>query len=180
VSACVAMVLAQASSPAGWSASPLLAVFLVAVGLAFVVVEIFPPPTFGVFLLCAMVAFGVGIWIAFNVGAAFGAGVVVAVALGLPIVAVLALKALKYTRMGKRLIPEPPKLRDVSGTGAVAALKDLDGRKGRTMSMCRPSGTAQFDGERYDVVSEGLTILQDRPVKVVRVEGNRVIVRETE
>jgi membrane-bound serine protease (ClpP class) len=46
--------------------------------------------------------------------------------------------------------------------------------------MCRPSGTAQFDGERYDVVSEGLTILQDRPVKVVRVEGNRVIVRETE
>jgi len=176
----MAVILAQATSPAGWNSSPLLAVFLIAIGLAFVVIEIFPPPTFGVFLLCALVAFGIGIWIAFNVGIMFGAGVVVAVALGLPVVVGLSLKAIKNTRFGKRLIPEPPKLKDVAGTGAVASLKDLVGRTGRTMSMCRPAGTAEFDGERYDVVSEGLTILIDRPVKVLRVEGNRVIVRETE
>jgi membrane-bound serine protease (ClpP class) len=176
----MALVLAQASSPATWSYSPFLAVFLVAIGLAFVVIEIFPPPTFGVFLLCALGAFAGGIWIAFNVSTTFGAALVVAVVLGLPLVAVLTLKVLKHTRMGKRLIPDAPKLKDVSGTGAVAALKELQGRKGRTMSMCRPSGTANFDGERYDVVAEGLTILDNRPVKVVRVEGNRVIVRETE
>ena len=48
------------------------------------------------------------------------------------------------------------------------------------MSMCRPAGTAEFDGERYDVVAEGLAIAAGRAVKVVDVEGNRIVVRETE
>ncbi len=153
---------------------------LVILGLAFVVAEIVPPPTFGVLFVCSVASFLGGIWIAFNVGTAFGLSLILAVVVGVPLVAVLTFKVLPRTRMGKRMIPEGPRPEDVAGTGADPELKKLLGKSGRTLSMCRPSGTAEFDGESYNVVTKGLPILPDRPVRVVAVEGNRVVVRESE
>ena len=42
----------------------------------------------------------------------------------------------------------------------------------------RPAGTIIIDDERVDAVSEGGYIPVDTPVKVVKVEGTRVIVRK--
>ena len=51
------------------------------------------------------------------------------------------------------------------------------GQAGRAMSILRPAGRARF-GDRYlDVVSEGQFIEPGVPIEVLRVEGNRVIVR---
>ncbi|WP_246206747.1 NfeD family protein [Virgibacillus ihumii] len=55
---------------------------------------------------------------------------------------------------------------------------ELIGLQGRTATPLRPSGTAVFDDERIDVVTEGSFIAQNRPVKVLKVEGVRVVVRE--
>ncbi|MFD2751285.1 nodulation protein NfeD [Virgibacillus siamensis] len=55
---------------------------------------------------------------------------------------------------------------------------ELIGLRGRTATPLRPSGTAVFDDERIDVVTEGSFIAQNQPVKVVKVEGVRVVVRE--
>ena len=41
----------------------------------------------------------------------------------------------------------------------------------------RPAGIAHIDGERVDVVSEGEFVEPDAPIEVIRVEGNRVVVR---
>ncbi len=55
---------------------------------------------------------------------------------------------------------------------------ELIGLEGETITPLRPSGTALMDGERIDVISEGNFIEKDRKVKVVKVEGVRVVVRE--
>ncbi|WP_164670336.1 NfeD family protein [Virgibacillus doumboii] len=55
---------------------------------------------------------------------------------------------------------------------------ELIGLEGKTLTPLRPSGTAELDGERLDVISEGGFILANEQVKVVKVEGARIVVRE--
>jgi membrane-bound serine protease (ClpP class) len=55
---------------------------------------------------------------------------------------------------------------------------ELLNRVGRAHTKLRPSGTAVIVGRRVDVVTEGNFIDQGRPIKVVALEGMRVVVRE--
>ena len=55
---------------------------------------------------------------------------------------------------------------------------DLLGVEGKAFTDLRPSGTALINDERVDVVSEGSFISKGTKVKVVKVEGSRVVVRE--
>ncbi len=54
---------------------------------------------------------------------------------------------------------------------------DLVGSRGTAITDLRPSGTALFDDERIDVLSESEWIPKGTPVKVISTEGNRRIVR---
>ena len=56
---------------------------------------------------------------------------------------------------------------------------ELIGKEGVTMTVLRPSGFAEIDGERVDVVSEGGMIEAQCPIKVIEVEGNRIVVAES-
>ncbi|MFS0839628.1 NfeD family protein [Paenibacillus sp. 1P03SA] len=56
----------------------------------------------------------------------------------------------------------------------------LVGQTGTSLTPLRPSGTAQFGEDRVDVVTEGGFIPAGRLVKVVLVEGSRVVVHEEE
>jgi membrane-bound serine protease (ClpP class) len=51
-------------------------------------------------------------------------------------------------------------------------------KTGVTVTALRPSGTAIIDEKRVDVISEGGFIPADTNVKVVDVQGNKIIVRE--
>jgi membrane-bound ClpP family serine protease len=55
---------------------------------------------------------------------------------------------------------------------------DLLGSEGIALTILRPAGTAIFNGERVDVVSEGGFIDQNAKIKVLKVEGARIVVRE--
>lgn len=57
---------------------------------------------------------------------------------------------------------------------------ELIGTKGITVTQLRPAGTALFNNERLDVVSEGTFIEKEEAVRVVKVEGMRVVVRREE
>lgn len=48
---------------------------------------------------------------------------------------------------------------------------------GHALTTLRPSGTAVINGKRVDVVTEGAFIQPNQPVKVVAIEGLRVVVR---
>ena len=73
-------------------------------------------------------------------------------------------------------------LRDATDTesGYVSSANRLEliGRTARTVTPLRPSGTAELDGEYLDVVSEGRFIGRDQKVKITKVEGSRIVVRE--
>lgn len=51
-------------------------------------------------------------------------------------------------------------------------------QEGLTRTPLRPSGKARFEGIEYDVVAEGSFIPQGKMVRVILVQGNRIVVRE--
>lgn len=55
--------------------------------------------------------------------------------------------------------------------------KAFEGREGVTVTTLRPIGVAEFDGVRLNVVTEGEFIDRGATVRVIRVEGGRIIVR---
>ncbi|RXT14830.1 nodulation protein NfeD [Ammoniphilus sp. CFH 90114] len=56
--------------------------------------------------------------------------------------------------------------------------KQFLNKEGVAVTTLRPSGTAEINGEIIDVVSEGGFIEKGKTIKVIRVEGTRVVVRE--
>ncbi|MHC8517095.1 NfeD family protein [Sporosarcina sp. ITBMC105] len=56
---------------------------------------------------------------------------------------------------------------------------ELLGKQGLAITPLRPSGTIELDGERIDVVSQGSYIDRGKHVTIVRVEGSRIVVRES-
>jgi membrane-bound serine protease (ClpP class) len=56
-------------------------------------------------------------------------------------------------------------------------LDHLLGKEGVTITPLRPSGIVEVEQSRYDVVSEGSFVAAGVRVKVIRVEGSRVVVR---
>lgn len=54
------------------------------------------------------------------------------------------------------------------------------GKKGLCITTLRPAGTAAFEGERIDVLTEGEFIQAGTPVEVTRTEGMRVFVKKAE
>ena len=52
------------------------------------------------------------------------------------------------------------------------------GRVGQTHTALRPAGIAEFDGVKLNVVSDGDFVNTQRYVRVERVEGSRILVRE--
>jgi membrane-bound serine protease (ClpP class) len=56
----------------------------------------------------------------------------------------------------------------------------LVGAEGLSHTPLRPSGIAQVDGKRVDVVTRGEMIAQNTRIRVVSVNGNRVVVEAVE
>ncbi|MEM9443916.1 MAG: NfeD family protein [Verrucomicrobiota bacterium] len=76
------------------------------------------------------------------------------------------------TSFGKKFIlPNQPK------TASPNKTEILEGLTGITLTPLHPSGMAQINGKRCDVITEGSLIDKDIDVKVIKVEGSRIIVR---
>lgn len=68
-----------------------------------------------------------------------------------------------------------------SKDGYVAPSPELSlfaGKEGIALTPLRPAGSAEVEGQRLDVVTEGEFIRPGVRVRVLKVEGTRVIVRE--
>ena len=55
-------------------------------------------------------------------------------------------------------------------------MKVFIGKVGKSISPLRPAGTCDFDGVRLDVVTEGDFIDKGKTVKIIKVEGRRIVV----
>ena len=58
------------------------------------------------------------------------------------------------------------------------AWRNLTGKTGKAATDLRPAGIARIDNRNYDVVSEGMLIPRGSAVQVVKVDGNRIVVRQ--
>jgi membrane-bound serine protease (ClpP class) len=58
------------------------------------------------------------------------------------------------------------------------SLSELIGKEGKALTTLRPAGMADFDGDKIDVVADGDYVQQGSRLKVLRVEGSKVVVRE--
>jgi len=52
------------------------------------------------------------------------------------------------------------------------------GLKGKSVTILRPAGKAEFDGKILDVVTKGEFIENEKEVIVEHVEGVRIVVKE--
>ena len=64
--------------------------------------------------------------------------------------------------------------------GSASFAKDYtvyNGREGEAKTALRPAGMVEIDGDKVDVVTGGEMVEQGQRVRVIKVEGNRVVVR---
>ena len=72
------------------------------------------------------------------------------------------------------------KMQQPSGKGVESKdLIPLIGKAGETKSDLRPAGIAMVDDQRIDVVSDGGFIEKGEAIKVIAVDGPRVVVKRT-
>ena len=81
----------------------------------------------------------------------------------------------KSTRFNKLVLE--PQLSSAAGYISAASNDAILGRTGITITPLRPSGTAEIDGERIDVVSQGDFIPAGAPIEVYNIQGSKVEVR---
>lgn len=144
---------------------------LLAAGVLLLGAELYLPGGFigaagAICLLCAIFA---GFKAFPEHGGAIALGIV---ALGVASI-VLWMTVFPKTKLGKRLaITE-----DLSGSKSFAENLDaLLGKQGVAQSTLRPSGYAEIEGRRVDVVTRGEMISQGTALYVVDVEGSRIVV----
>ena len=81
-----------------------------------------------------------------------------------------------------KFFPESRIARKFVSKGSVGELgvekQELLNGTGVALTQLRPSGVAKIDGQRVDVITEGGLIERGKAVKVVAVEGSRIVVRE--
>lgn len=86
-------------------------------------------------------------------------------------------KYLPKTSAFSRLILSNEEKAD-QGFVSYPSIKELVGMEGIALTTLRPAGSAEFNGQRYDVVADWEYIPKGNKVKVIRVEGIKVVVKE--
>ena len=94
----------------------------------------------------------------------------------LTLMVTLALRSASGGRIWRSALVLKDSLSQEAGFSSVEDMASLLGRQGIALSTLRPSGTADFDGARFDVVSDGDFVRSGTTVKVVKVEGRRIVV----
>lgn len=156
----------------------LWAFLLLGIGLTFIALEVFFP-SFGLLGTVAagcLIAGAVCAWKASS--GTFGLYLALTFVLG-PAVTIAGLKLWPKTPMGKALTLQgltfDPK---EAAAGGGSDLAILVSEVGTAETPLRPAGKATLRGRRIDVVTRGELIDAGRRVRVLRVEGNRVVVAE--
>lgn len=147
-------------------------VAVLSVGYLLLVFELFVPG--GVLGIIGLGVIGLGCFQAFSLGTVWGIAAVVS-SLG---VTAAGIVLFNRSRAGRDLVLDNEGSRTWKAPGE--DLSGWVGRQGTTLSPLRPAGLAEFDGRRLDVVSDSEFIDQQVAVRVVEVEGRRVLVEALE
>lgn len=150
-------------------------IILFVLGIILIIAELFVPG--GIIGILGLASIITSLYIASGDFVHMSISLIIAF-IGAMVASILLVKVFgKRMNLFKKLI-----LRDSTNTesGYVSnkSRTELLGLEGTALTTLRPSGTAVIAEERIDVVTEGGFINQGQKVKVVKVEGARIVVRE--
>jgi len=140
-------------------------------------------PSGGMLALVALACLAGSLACAYQLSGAAALVLLVIEGICVPLVIVAAFKLLPRTSLGRQLILSPPEAKTGEKPGVTTTLpgtqSKYDGllhKEGVIVAALRPSGTAEFDGMRVSVISDGQVVPEGTRVRVVLVEGSRVLV----
>jgi len=129
-------------------------------------------------------AAGIGGIISLSLGIVFSASDIVSGLILLLIVVIALIAAiwllLKYAPRNKlfnRIVLRTEMKSELGYSGSTVD-RGLLGKEGIALTVLRPSGIADIEGRRVDVTTEGGYIQNGKHVRVIKVESNRVVVKE--
>jgi membrane-bound serine protease (ClpP class) len=153
-------------------------VLLFIVGFVALFAELFVPAAGligGAGIVCMIVGTVLGYR---NYGATVGTLFLTGTLIGTPAMIVIGLKLFPKTFVGKKLILGFSQGRETGFTSYTSErYEGLEGEEGEALTMLRPSGMAAINGRKYSVVTSGELIEKGTPIRVIKVEGSRVVVR---
>ena len=154
---------------------PVIAIVLFIAGILLLGVEMFSPGfgfAGGSGLVCIFIAI---LFTAQNLVEGLILSLILIAAAG--ILLSIVLYSASHGRLSRKLIlrEKTDRAAGFSGTPSYAAFL---GMSGIALTALRPSGAAEIDHHRLDVVTEGEFLPAGTIVEVLRVEGNRIVVRQ--
>lgn len=159
-------------------------VLMFVVGVALIILEIFVIPGFGVAGIAGAVMIVASLFLALvgNLDLLSSDSVtaplytLAASFIGLTILVVMMFRYLpKSTAFNKFILTTSQTA--TAGYISTPDYKNLMGFEGAALTTLRPAGVVQIGTDRYDVITEGEYIHAGEPVRVVEVEGRRIVVR---
>jgi len=151
----------------------LLIILLMAVGMVLLFLEVAIIPGFGAAGVSSILCLLAGVVLAWvQYGAAWGVGSLILAGVMAGGLITLAPR----TRAGKELVLSAA----LTAPAGDEQRARLVGSFGTTLTPLRPSGAADVGGRRVDVVTDGVFIEAGKGIKVVSIEGARVVVEPSD
>ncbi len=158
----------------GYAGLGLLALFLA--GILLIVIEVFFIPGFGITGAGGLAAMLTSLYFFFP-ERALALRIIVAVLVLSVLGVFLLIKIFGASGLWKKISLESSETVE-EGYVSRAEKKELQGEVGRALTPLRPSGIAELEGRRVDVVTEGDFIEKGAEIEVLSSKGSRVVVRE--
>lgn len=155
----------------GW-----VAVLLFIAGIVLICIEAFVAPGFGLPGIAGVISLIGGICLLADSWQSAAVSLGVALVLSCILVGI-SMKNKKTRKLWSKFI-----LRDKTDAESGYTSPNMDnvsyiGKEGITLTPLRPAGSAEIEGERVDVVTQGDFLGADTPVVVTAVDGTRIVVK---
>ena len=164
----------------------LIEILMFIAGVGLLLLEIFVMPGFGIPGITGIILIIGGLFLALIKSASpfqapkvelMGAFYIMAWSFAITLVSmVLLIRFLPQSGFWKRVALTTSEEKTGGYRADTAGMETLIGKVGRTVSILRPSGRAVFGDKILDVITEGDFIETEKEVRVVRVDGNRIVV----
>jgi len=163
----------------------IIEILMFVIGVGLILLEIFVVPGFGITGISGIVLVLVSLFLSLVGSHPFVdfemvSKAIIQLALSLftafVLVFILA-KFLPKTNTFQRFVLSESEKND-KGFSSHSNVKELIGSEGVALTTLRPSGTAEINGNRIDVVTESSYVEKGKRIKVIAAEGMRIVVKE--
>jgi len=150
-------------------------IILFAIGFLLLLAEIFFIPGFGLAGISGIAAILASIFLTF--GNIIQATYSILIALSASVIGFfLLIKYIPSTRTWRKFVLSTEQKKELGYIVGTKDLKRLTGGKGITITPLRPSGIAEVNGKKLNVLTRGEYVDSNTKIKIISVEGNKIVV----